>query len=455
MDEGPNLRRGKGILTVRVGHNGPKSVWDEPWVREQAAPREESLLERVVDSTNMQRAWKQVRANAGIAGVDGRNIEVTQKWLREHWPELRQQILEGRYRPYPVKRIEIPKPEGGKRKLGIPTVIDRLIQQAISQVLTPIFDPEFSESSFGFRPGKSAHDAVRQAHSHQQAGKQWVVDMDLKAFFDEVDHDLLMARIGKRIKDKGLKRLINGYLKAGIAKQGEIEPSEKGTPQGGPLSPVLSNILLDDLDKELEKRGLSFSRYADDCNIYVNSRKAGKRVMESISRMVEEKLKLKVNREKSAVARPWARTFLGYTFRKIWGKMRICVPKQQWQRLRKKVREVFGSGRGQNLKRFVHKGLNPILRGWYGYFKLGVTQKELQSHDFWVRRRIRCLIWRQWKRPATRFKNLRKLGCPLQDALVAYTRRGPWWSAGTSQMTRAIHPRKLTELGLFSLVEAC
>ena len=421
-------------------------------MKDPSDPQTEELLEKVVDSENMRRAWKQVKRNKGAAGVDGRNIEETKAFLREHWPEIRKQLLEETYKPYPVLRVEIPKPGGGVRKLGIPTVVDRLIQQSITQVLVPIFDSGFSESSFGFRPGRGAHDAVRQALHHQQEGKQWVVDLDVRQFFDEVDHDILMSRLGRKVKDKRLKRLINGYLKAGCLSEGVYHPSEKGTPQGGPLSPFLSNVLLDDLDKELERRGCSFCRYADDVNIYVKTSRAGERVMISITRYVEQKLKLKINREKSAVARPWKRNFLGFTFRKIWGEMRICVAEKSWKRFREKIIDLLRPGRGKNLERFIREGLNPVLRGWLQYFGIGVSKQALRSHDFWVRRHLRCLIWRQWKRPATRFKRLRELGCPKELALIANSRRGPWWCSGVPALKQHLNPPFFKQKGLFNLL---
>ena len=427
------------------------SVQRRPWVTDSSDPQEEALLEKVVASENLHRAWRQVKRNKGAAGVDGRGIAETETFLREHWPAIRKQLLDETYTPYPVLRVEIPKPGGGIRKLGIPTVVDRLIQQAITQVLVPIFDPGFSGSSFGFRPGRKAHDAVRQARKFQQEGKQWVVDVDLKQFFDEVDHDVLMARLGRKVKDKRLKRLINRYLKAGVVSEGVLHPTDKGTPQGGPLSPFLSNVLLDDLDKELERRGHSFCRYADDVNIYVRTERAGQRAMRSITRFVEGPLKLKVNQEKSAVARPWKRKFLGFTFLKIWGEMRISVAEKSWKRFREKVKALFRPGRGQNLERFIREGLNPVLRGWMQYFGIGASKQELQSHDFWIRRRLRDLIWRQWKTPATRFKRLRELGCPLELALIANSRRGPWWCAGTPAVTQHLSPAFFRQNGLVSL----
>lgn len=423
-------------------------------MEDHSDPRTESLLERVVEADNMHLAWKQVRRNKGAPGIDGRTIEETKSFLREGWPEIRKRLLDGTYQPQPVQRVEIPKPGGGMRKLGIPTVVDRLIQQAISQVLTPIFDPGFSESSFGFRPGRGAHDAIRQAHRYQQEGRQWVVDLDLKQFFDEVDHDVLMARLGRKIKDKRLKRLINAYLKAGVMVGDRVEPTDKGTPQGGPLSPLLSNILLDDLDKELERRGHGFCRYADDVNIYVRSQRAGERAMRSLTRYVEEELKLKVNPEKSAVARPWKRTFLGFTFRKVWGKMIVSVADKSWKRFRIQAKALFRPGRGQNLERFIRERLNPFLRGWMQYFRLGASKGALTSQEFWIRRHLRGLIWRQWKRPDTRFNHLRKLGCRKELALLAYTRRGPWWCSGTPALTQTLDPTYFQRLGLFNLLDA-
>jgi len=430
-----------------------KGVEARPWAKDNSDPQTVSLLEQVVETGNMQRAWKQVKRNKGAPGIDGRTIEETHVFLQVRWPKIREQLLDGTYQPQPVQRVEIPKPGGGVRKLGIPTVVDRLIQQAIAQILLPIFDPGFSESSFGFRPGRNAHDAIRQAHRYQQVGGQWVVDLDLKQFFDEVDHDVLMSRLGRKIKDKRLKQLINAYLKAGVLVGGVYHPTDKGTPQGGPLSPLLSNILLDDLDKELEQRGHSFCRYADDVNIYVRSRRAGERTMRSLTRYVEGTLKLKVNPEKSAVARPWKRIFLGFTFRKVWGKMIICVADKSWKRFRDQIKDLLRPGRGKNLSRFIRKTLNPALRGWVQYFRLGASKQALQTHDFWIRRHLRCLIWRQWKRPATRFDRLKRLGCPKQQALIAYTRRGPWWCSGTPALKQYLDPTYFKQLGLLSLSE--
>jgi RNA-directed DNA polymerase len=428
------------------------SAQRRPWMPGKADPQVDALLEKVVASENLHRAWAQVKRNKGASGVDGRDIAETETFLREHWAEIRKQLLDETYKPYPVLRVQIPKPGGGVRNLGIPTVVDRFIQQAITQVLEPLFDPGFSESSFGFRPGRKAHDAVRQARKFQKEGKQWVVDVDLKQFFDEVDHDVLMARLGRKVRDKRLKRLINRYLKAGVMSECEIHPTGKGTPQGGPLSPLLSNILLDDLDKELERRGHSFCRYADDANIYVRTERAGERVMNSLVRYVEGPLKLKVNQEKSAVARPWKRSFLGFTFLKIWGQMCISVAEKSWQRFREKVKALFRPGRGRNPEQFIENELNPLLRGWMQYYGIGASKEQLQRHDFWIRRRLRDLIWRQWKTPATRFKKLLELGCPKLSALIANSRRGPWWCAGTPALTHHLGPDYFRQKGLLSLI---
>ncbi len=422
-------------------------------MKDNSAPQRDELLERVVHPANMKAAWKQVTRNKGAAGVDGRDIAETKASLQEHWSELRKQLLNETYKPFPVRRVEIPKPGGGVRKLGIPTVTDRLIQQALTQVLTQIFDSGFSESSYGFRSGRSAHDAVRQALEYQQEGKQWVVDLDLKQFFDEVNHDVLMARIGRKVKDKRIKRLINAYLKAGVVCADGTHPTDKGTPQGGPLSPFLSNVLLDDLDKELERRGHSFCRYADDCNIYVRSQNAGERVMDSITGYLEKVLRLKVNRKKSAVARPWKRTFLGFTFIKVHGVMRIHIPDSSLDKFRHKVKVLLHKGRGRNVSRFIREGLNPLLRGWLNYFRPGMSKRILRQLDFWIRRRMRCLIWRQWKRPATRIRKLLSLGCSEEQSRTGWTRRGPWPCAGMPALKQTLDPAYFRKLHLFGLLE--
>ncbi len=428
-------------------------VVSSPCVGINTDPSTQPLLEQVIESENMQLAWRQVKRNGGAAGPDSRNIEETAEFLRHNWPELRQRLLDGSYRPRPVLRVEIPKPGGGMRKLGIPTVTDRLVQQAISQILIPVFDPEFSESSYGFRPDRSAHGAVLAAREYQQSGKRWVVDMDLKQFFDEVDHDILMSRLGKKIKDKRLKRLLNAFLKAGVQCGNKIVPTTKGTPQGGPLSPLLSNILLDDLDKELERRGHSYCRYADDCNIYVSSRRAGERVLQSMTKFVESKLKLKVNQTKSAVDRPWKRKFLGFSFTNQ-RRSRIRIPKETLQTFRRKLKVLFRQGRGRNLFRFTREDLNPVLRGWLNYYRLAETKGYAEELDGWLRRRLRCILWRQWKRGRTRYKQLRRRGMDEKRAKAsAFNGRGAWWNSGASHMNDAFRKRYFDKLGLFSLLD--
>ena len=446
-DESRALAKGAGRNPAEYA----EGVERRPWAEHNSDPKQEDLLEAVVATANVVRAWKKVKKNKGAAGVDGRSIEETKTFLQKAWPGIKRAILDGSYRPYPVLRVEIPKADGGVRQLGIPTVVDRLIQQAICQVLTPIFDPEFSESSFGFRPGRSPHQAVRQALAHQQAGKQWVVDMDLKKFFDQVDHDVLMARVGRKVKDKGLKRLLNAYLKSGVLCAEGLEVSELGTPQGGPLSPLLSNVLLDDLDKELERRGLSFCRYADDFVVYVRTRRSGERVMTSVTRYLEDVLKLKVNAKKSAVARPWKRSFLSFTFTKAFGKMRISVPKDGIKQFRANLKKLFHKGRGRNLGRFIREDLNPVLRGWHHYFSAGLTRKVATTLDFWIRRHLRCLIWRQWKTPRTRVKKLLSLGALPYVAKMAWNHHGPWRNAAIRVVKVALAPPYFRDLDLFFL----
>ena len=367
------------------------------------------LIEQMIDSENLNLAWEKVRANKGAAGVDGQGIEATMELLRENRQRIETELLAGTYRPKPVRRVEIPKASGGTRKLGVPTVQDRWIQQALLQVIGPLFEAGFSEHSYGFRPARSAHQAVLAAREHQRAGKRWVVDIDLASFFDEVNHDLLIARVKRRVRDERVIKLIRAFLNAGVMTGGLTEPTEKGTPQGGPLSPLLSNILLDDLDKELENRGHAFCRYADDCNIYVASRRSGERVMASVTGFLEGRMKLKVNRGKSAVDRPVNRVFLGYSFMNE-QRVRIRVPEKTCRAMRDKLNEVFRRGNGMNLGRLIARGLNPLLRGWMNYFRLSETKGFAEELDQWVRRKLRGILWRQWKRPATRFKRLMKAG---------------------------------------------
>ena len=410
------------------------------------------VLEAVVCRENMQRAWQRVRSNRGAAGVDGLTIDRTAERLRTEWPRIREELLAGSYQPQPVRRVDIPKPGGGVRTLGIPTVTDRLIQQAIAQVLQPHFDPTFSEASFGYRPGRSARDAVRRARDHIAAGHRWMVDMDLAQFFDRVNHDVLMARLARRIGDKRLLGLIRRYLQAGLMAGGLVSPRREGTPQGGPLSPLLSNIVLDDLDRELERRGHAFVRYADDCSIFVQSERAGQRVLASVGRFVEKRLRLQVNRAKSAVDRPWKRSFLGYTVTRH-RQPRLKVAHESVSRLRQKIKVLMRAGRGRRLDR-VCTGLHRVLIGWLNYFSLAEVRSTFEQLDGWLRRRLRAVLWRQWKRPVTRRRRLIERGLDADRAWKSSVNgRGPWWNAGASHMNQAIPTRYLRSLGLVSLVE--
>ncbi|BCH21580.1 group II intron reverse transcriptase/maturase [Mesorhizobium sp. L-8-3] len=412
---------------------------------------DERLMEVIVSRENMMAAYGPVVANKGAPGIDKMTVAQLKPYLAAHWPRIKEELLADRYRPAPVRGVEIPKPGGkGMRQLGIPTVLDRLIQQAMHQVLMPIFDPDFSASSYGFRPGRSAHDAVLAARSHVAGGRRFVVDLDLEKFFDRVNHDVLMARVARKVADKRVLRLIRRYLQAGLMTGGIATVRSEGTPQGGPLSPLLSNILLDDLDKELERRDHAFCRYADDCNVYVRSRRAGERIMASLTRFLAERLKLTVNGVKSAVDRPWKRTFLGYT---MTGHKtpRLLIAGSSVARLRDKLRAAFRAGRGRALGATV-KDFAPILRGWIAYFRLTEGKGILEELDGWLRRKLRCILWRQWKRPATRFMRLMQRGLTEQRARDSATNgRGPWWNAGASHMNDAFRKAFFDQLGLISL----
>ncbi len=410
------------------------------------------MIDEVLHQDNLLRALKRVVQNGGAPGIDGITVDALMGHCREHWPRVSEEIRRGAYRPQPVRRVDIPKPGGGVRMLGIPTTLDRLIQQAIAQVLSPIFEPTFSDNSFGFRPGRSTHDALKRARAHIAAGNRWVVDLDLEKFFDRVNHDVLMSRIARRVKDKRVLLLLRRYLQAGIMESGVVSPRSEGTPQGSPLSPLLSNILLDDLDQELERRGHRFCRYADDANVYVRSEKAGQRVMASLENFLSKRLRLKINRSKSAVARPWKRQFLGYSVTNNL-KPRLKVARKSIQRLKTKLKPILRRGRGRNLKQVI-KELRPILRGWMNYFKLTAITGELKELDAWLRRKLRCIRWRQWKTPRTRFKKLVARGVNQPKAArAAWGRDGPWRSAASSAMNVAMPNRALYEMGLLSLLE--
>lgn len=420
--------------------------------KESVRPETEQLMEAVVARENMLRAYERVVSNKGSAGIDGMTVEQLKPYLQERWAKIKEELLKGEYQPQPVRCVEIPKPQGGMRQLGIPTVVDRLIQQALHQVLSPIFEPGFSESSYGFRPGRSAHQAVRQARAYVSEGRRWVADLDLEKFFDRVNHDVLMSRLARKISDKRALRVIRRYLQAGMMTGGVVSARTEGTPQGGPLSPLMSNVLLDELDKELERRGHKFCRYADDCNIYVRSRQAGERVMASVTEFLEKRLRLKVNREKSAVARPWERKFLGYSM--TWHKQpRLKVAESSIKRLKAKVRVIFREGRGRSLSQVI-KELNALLRGWMQYFRLAEVKGIFEELDGWIRRKLRRLIWLQWKRPKTRMKELIKRGLErLRAWKSANNGRGSWWNAGASHMNEAFPKSFFDRLGFVSLLD--
>jgi len=411
-----------------------------------------TLIEQVVRRENLVAAHARVVHNGGAPGVDGMTVDELMPFCREHWARIREQLLSGTYTPQPVRRVEIPKPDGGGvRMLGIPTVLDRFIQQALLQVLSPIFDRTFSDASFGFRPRRSAHQAVQRARSYIAAGHRWVVDVDLEKFFDRVNHDVLMARVVRRVKDKRVLLLIRRYLQAGIMEGGLVSPRTEGTPQGGPLSPLLSNILLDEWDQELARRGHRFVRYADDCNVYVRSKAAGERVLTSLERFLAKRLRLRVNREKSGVARPWTRKFLGYSV--TWDRAaRLRVAPAAAQRLKTKLRGVLARGRGRRLADTV-TALNFATRGWVVYFRLAEVKASFEDLDKWLRRKLRCIIWRQWKRPRTRYHELRRRGLDEARARAsAFNGRGPWWNAGASHMHAAVPTAVFRDLGLLSLL---
>ena len=427
------------------GHQQGTELRMAPSAPERPAA-EERLMEEVCERSNLEKAWKRVRDNQGSPGVDGLTIEATAAYLRAHWPTIREQLLQGTYTPHPVKRVDLPKPDGGVRHLGVPCVVDRLIQQAVLQVLQQRWDPTFSPHSYGFRPGRSAHQAVAQAQQYIAQGYAYVVDIDLEKFFDRVNHDRLMARVAARVADKRVRKLLRAFLNAGVMEDGLVRPSDEGTPQGGPLSPLLSNLVLDELDQELTRRGHRFCRYGDDCNIYVRSRRAGERVMRSVWRFLTTTLRLTVNASKSAVARPEERKFLGFRLAND-GSTRHIAP-QALGRFKAHLRELTRRTRGVSLPTLIAQ-LAPYLRGWRGYFGFCQTPVVLAHLDTWIRRRLRLYLWCQWQNGRNRFKELRQHGVPkLRAAVAAGSPTGFWRMSGHPAVQQALRNAYFDAIGL-------
>lgn len=420
----------------------------EPGVARQAVtaaaepigPPTETLMEEVRRRENLRAALKRVQANKGAPGVDGMTVDELPGYLRKAWPAIREQWLQGTYVPAPVREVQLPKPGGGTRRLGIPTVLDRFITQAMLPVMSPLFDPGFSDHRDGFRPGRRAHQAVEPACHYVAEGYRWVVAIDVEKFFDHVNHDRLMSRVARNITDKRLLQLIRRYLTAGILKEGLVSQRDAGTPQGSPLSPLLSNILLDSFDKELERRGHRFCRDADDANVYVRSQRAGERVMASLTHFLEGKRRLKVNRGKSAVDRPWKRKFLGYTVTNQRAP-RLTPALQSIQRAKAQIRQITHQGRGRNIRQVIRE-IHPLTRGWIGYFRLATVPHALEVLDQWLRRWLRNILWEPWRKPKTRYRKLVALGVDAERARQATaTGRGAWWNAGASHMHAAVTNR--------------
>jgi RNA-directed DNA polymerase len=413
----------------------------------------QQLMEEIFESGNLSKALQRVQGNDGSPGIDGMTVDELPGYLNEHWPTVQGQLMSGTYKPKPVRRVEIPKPDGGVRKLGIPCVLDRYIQQAVQQVLQQRWDPAFSDSSYGFRPGRSQREAVAQAQQYIAEGYGWCVDLDLEKFFDRVNHDKLMGQIAKREGDKRLLKLIRAFLNAGVMEDGLVSPSVEGTPQGGPLSPLLSNLVLDELDRELEARGHRFVRYADDCNIYVRSERAGQRVMESVKRFISVRLKLKVNETKSAVAKPQERKFLGFSFYMgKTGPKRMIAPKAL-DGFKERVRAITLGSRGRSMQAVIEE-LARFVRGWVAYYGFCETPWVLRDLDSWIRRRLRCAFWEQWKTSRKRSAELVKRGVkPAMAKNMAGSNRGPWHLSLSKAMSRALPNAALAALGLPSLTQ--
>jgi group II intron reverse transcriptase/maturase len=410
------------------------------------------VWEQVFARSNLFLALDRVEKNAGAPGSDGLRVDELRSYLKDHWLAIRASLDAETYRPQPVRRVEIPKPDGGVRLLGIPSVLDRLVQQALAQALSPLFEPRFSEHSYGFRPGRSAHQAVVAAQAYQQAGYAWVVDIDLEKFFDRVNHDMLMARVARVVKDKRVLRLIRRYLESGVMVNGVVQETDEGTPQGGPLSPLLANILLDDLDKELERRGHRFVRYADDCNIYVQSQRAGERVLASVRQFLEQKLKLKVNEKKSAVDRATKRKFLGFSFLRRNGIVWVRVAAQAVERFREKLRQLTRRTQHGTLAEILEK-INRQVVGWLSDFRLADTLSVFGQLDEWLRRRLRQLVWKRWKRGKTRWRELVKLGIPPARAALGALGTSPWRMAHSPVVDEALSNAYWRRQGLKSMAE--
>jgi len=445
----PTLDKGPTEQRQEVKLPGAEQRAEPSPVRDEGKPSVE-LWEQVWGRENLYTALKRVEGNAGAPGIDGMTVKDLRSYLKEHWLEIRAALESGAYKPSPVRRVEIPKPDGGMRLLGIPSVIDRLLQQAIAQVLTPIFERKFSPQSYGFRPGRSAHDAIKQAQEYTQEGYEWVVDIDLEKFFDRVNHDMLMARVAREVKDKRVLKLIRAYLNSGVMVNGVVMDTEEGRPQGGPLSPLLSNIMLDDLDKELEKRGHKFVRYADDCNIYVRTQRAGERVMESVREFLEKKLKLKVNPKKSKVDRATRVKFLGFSFYKHKGEMLIRVANRSLERFRDKLRRLTKRTRSGKLEDNIQE-INTYVVGWIGYYRQANTPSVYEGLDSWIRRRLRQMVWKRWKRGTTRYRELVRMGVPKRWAQEGAGGTSPWHMSASPVINEALSNGYFLGLGLKSI----
>jgi RNA-directed DNA polymerase len=424
----------------------------EPFPARDNGKSDEKVWEAAFSRENMQTALKRVESNKGAAGMDGMKVTDLRGYLKAHWLEVREVLESGKYQPSPVRRVEIPKPDGGVRQLGIPTVLDRLIQQAIAQVLTPLFEATFSPHSYGFRPGRSAHQAVEQSQEYIREGYDWVVDIDLEKFFDRVNHDMLMARVARVVKDKRVLKLIRAYLESGVMVNGVVMDTEEGTPQGGPLSPLLSNIMLNDLDRELEERGHKFVRYADDCNIYVKTERAGERVLKSVKQYLEKKLKLKVNPKKSKVERVTRAKFLGFSFWKRKGEVYIRLANRTKKRFAEKIRSLTRRTRSGKMEDIVSE-VNRYTRGWIGYFRLATTPSVYQGLDEWIRRRLRQMQWKRWKRGTTRYRELVKLGVPRERAALGAGGTSPWRMSHSPIIHEALNNAYWRSTGLESITE--